>query len=422
MMKNTKAPKEEQSSHPAVNGKDEQNLAEFPIGRLGVKDKRESITYEGWVTNKQGERYKQLWRVSAPKDYGLPHELGNRMLVAFISLAAQQQSREVTFVDHQMLKLLRLSDGKANYKHFERNLLSLSALTIYSEKAFWDNDKKKHITTTKEAFHIFEHVWLSSWVDDDTGQPKEYGYVVFNEIFWKNIQSGYLKTLNLEVYLSVLKNPITRQLYRCLDKLMRYRNEFEIDIYTLASKIGLITYKYPSQLLQKLKPGLEELLAKGFLTSADVVKVGKYTRMRFVKGAKQKLLEQESSDEIAPALSHTTPDTQGIEIKKTWRDKWQDNAQKHNISPEYLELWFQVLTLLETQINKGSFITFVADTFLLSIEDDTATVVTGNSFSQDWLVRQMRKQFRDELNLFLREAGKGKVSSVRIVPASGASN
>jgi hypothetical protein len=389
-----------------ISGKDEMNLAEFPIGKLGVRDNRETLTYEGWLTNKAGRRFKQKWVVSGSKEYGLPHELGNRILVAFITLAADQQTKKVPFVDHQILKLLRLSRGKANYKHLERNLLQLAGLTIYSEQAFWDNEQKRHITT-KRAFHIFEDVWLSSWTDEGSRGPKGHGYVVFNDVFWRSIESGYLKTLNMELYLGTLKSSIARQLYRCLDKLMRYRTQFEIDVFDLAGRIGLKQYEYPSKVKEKLQPALKELISIGFLESVDFIKIERYTRIRFVKATGKKAVDLEA--ELSGAGLQL-----GQESPAALVNKWQQVYERYNVSQEFQDLWLKVIESIKTTVPLATFYSFVEPTCLLSLENDTAIILAGDPSALDWLQNRFANQFKSELNYYLRTAGKPPVASIQI--------
>lgn len=380
------------------------NLAEFPIGKLGVRDEREKLVYEGWFTSKAGKRFKQKWVVSGSKEYGLPHELGNRILVAFITLAAEQQSKKVPFVDLQILKLLRLSRGKSNYQHLERNLLQLAGLTIYSEQAFWDNAEKRHITT-KRAFHIFEDVWLSSWTDEGSHGPKGHGYVVFNDVFWRSIESGYLKTLNMELYLGTLKSSVARQLYRCLDKLMRYRTRFEIDVFDLAGRIGLKQYAYPSKVKEKLQPALKELISIGFLESVEFIKVDRYTRVRFVK------VSGKIAAELEPGPIED--DLQPGEIPALV-DERQQIYERFNVPLEFQELWRNVLESLKTTVPPATYYAFVEQTHLLAIEDDMAIVLTSEPSALDWLQNRFAKQFLGELNYYLRMLDMPSVATIRI--------
>jgi hypothetical protein len=60
---------------------------------------------------------------------------------------------------------------------------------------------------------------------------------------------------------------------------MRHRDEDSIDIFRLASRLGMRRYEYPSQVLRKLDPGLQELVDKGFLISYGSKKYRGYTRL-----------------------------------------------------------------------------------------------------------------------------------------------
>lgn len=410
MGKRTKKQEVSEAPSARIVGKDEMNLAEFPIGKLGARDNRETLVYEGWITDASGRRIKQKWIVSGSKQYGLPHELGNRILVAFITLAAAQQSKKVSFVDHQMLKMLRLSRGKANYQHFERNLLQLGGLTIYSEQAFWDNEEKRHITT-KRAFHIFEDLWLSSWTEGEDRRSSAHGYVVFNDVFWHNIETGYLKSLNLELYLGTLKSSIARQLYRCLDKMMRYRNQFEIDVFDLANRIGLNNYAYPSQIKQKLQPALAELTRIGFLKSATFVNVGEYTRIRFVKASGKKAKEVFEPDLPTPRVDLPSV---GRRLSSP-AAKRQALYERYNVSQETQELWQQVLQSLQPGLATATYYSFVEPTLLLRVADGTATILAMNPAALDWLQHRLANQIKSELNYFLRAAGSEPLSSIKVV-------
>lgn len=410
---------------PAIQGRDEMNLAEFPIGRLGVRDQRETLTYEGWFTDSQGSRYRQKWIVSGSKQYGLPHELGNRMLVALITLAAERQTKEVTFTGYQMLRLLRLSDGQANYKHFERNLLQLAGLTIYSEQAFWDNEQQKHLTT-KRAFHIFDDVWLASWRDARDEASDGQGYVVFNDVFWGNIQSGYLKSLDLELYLGTLKSSLARQLYRCLDKFMRYRTVFEIDLFDLAGRVGMQQYRYPSQVKEKLQPALRELSASGFLERATFRKAGPYTRVRFVKAAGAGVpsaADAGADPGAAPAgegpvhAGAAQPDgaaaARGGMAQPGPGREWLQ--QRYGVTEAHQALWDAVLQGLRGQLPTATFMSFVEPTLLLSLVDGVATVGARNPKATTWLQARMVRRFQDELNYHLRAAGQPAVTELSVV-------
>lgn len=137
--------------------KDEMNLAEFPVVKLGRRDKRNIIVYETWFVDENGDRQRRKWEVQGAAGAGLPDEFGDRVLMGLMSLTAQQKfdSPKVAFTEYQLLKVLGLTDGQLNYKALEKVLKQLVGITIYSEKAFWDNAKKRRVTS-QEAFHVIE--------------------------------------------------------------------------------------------------------------------------------------------------------------------------------------------------------------------------------------------------------------------------
>src|SRR5215204_1192006 len=169
-------PKDQASSAKPIylNGKDEMNLAEFPIARLGRNDTRLSIEYNGQITDKMGNVIQQNWTVAGNVSHGLPTEFADRVLVALMYITTQEHlkqgnaDRRVPFTIYRIIKLVGLSRNQRNYAAVEKALQQLAGVTIYSENAFWDHRLKKRVTT-KKAFHIIEDFWLRSFDDGDGG-------------------------------------------------------------------------------------------------------------------------------------------------------------------------------------------------------------------------------------------------------------
>jgi plasmid replication initiation protein len=281
-----------------IGGKDEMNLAEFPFASLKRQgDGRNVIEYEGWATDEQGNRYHHRWAASASALAGLPTEYDERIYVALMALTAQQgfESRKVTFSLAEVLRLLGVGDSQEDYKTVERALDRLVGVTIYSKDAFWDNEKQKRITTSK-AFHLLETYWLRSKEEDEAVKKAEgvAAYVVWSEEVWRSFKTGYIKQLDLQFFFQ-LEYPTSRRLYRFLDKRMHYKPDYEIDIFELAGRLGMVRYHYPSDVLRKLKPAFDELIATGFLLSAQVINVNGYTRVHFVRAAEERAATATSS-------------------------------------------------------------------------------------------------------------------------------
>jgi hypothetical protein len=296
------AEREEDLRPSPYRGKDEMNLAELPFASLRHRgDSRTTITYEGWVTNPDGERYQQRWVVEGGSAVGLPTEFDERVYVALMAITAEQDftSRKVAFSVYRVAKVVGLGMRQESYREIESALDRLVRVTFKSERAFWNNQDQERVVTTK-AFHLIEEYWLryrekDTRIREAAGAP---AYIVWSEEIWTSIQAGYIKSLNLPFFYG-LKLPLSRRLYRFLDKRMHYQSEYEIDIFDLAGRLGMADYSYPAWVKKKLRPGLDELVATGFLASYDFPKHRGYTRASFVR----------APIAVPEAPAHTGPST-----------------------------------------------------------------------------------------------------------------
>jgi hypothetical protein len=65
------------TAQPLPTGRDEMNLAEFPVTKLGSRDQREVLTYEGWAVGADKKPYRQAWTVRGATGLGLPAPMRN---------------------------------------------------------------------------------------------------------------------------------------------------------------------------------------------------------------------------------------------------------------------------------------------------------------------------------------------------------
>lgn len=273
---------EEVTAQLPTFGKDEMNLAEFPVALLRRQgDKRTSFSYEGYVKGQDGRRHKQKWTVHGLSGVGLPNEYDERVLIALMAVSASEgfQSRKVPFSVYRLLRIMGLTDSTRDYRNIERSLDRLVGVTIFAEGSFWDNAAKTFVKQ-KSAFHIIERYWLSYKEEDEAIREAEgvQAYFVWSDDLWQSIQDGYIKTLNLSFYYA-LETPLARRLYRFLDKRLHATPYLEVDIFELAGRLGMAAYKYPSQILEKLQPAVDELIRERFLAGAGAKKVQQYTRL-----------------------------------------------------------------------------------------------------------------------------------------------
>jgi hypothetical protein len=398
-----------ESQPPAPNGKEEMNLVDFPFATLNHKDSRAYIECVTWHSDPEKGRYQQKWMVAGNSVLGLPHEIADQAVIALILIWSEQGAqRAFSPTIYRILKILKLPDTKHYYELMKKTLLQLDGLRFRSERAFWDNQKRQHVSI--QSFGLFDSMRLIFWIDGDSfSEPEGKNYIEWSTPIWNSLKAGYLKAIDLTFYLT-LNRPLTRRLYRFLDKQLRYRRTFEIDIFALASRLGMQSYAFPSKVHEKLKPAIDELIENKFLTSAEFRKVGKYFRVCFVRPSEYSASGPQRQESIDDAAVDRIDDAQ----PETWRDRWQRVQAQVTVSDEERELWQGVLTSLKAHIPAATFDTFIEPTLLLSRSEGTATILAGNPHAKDWLQNRFLKAFKDELNLSLRSAGKQPLSSILI--------
>ena len=234
-------------------GRDEMNLAEFPITLLT------DYPPEGCKTLVFEDRHGRL-TVSGSDDYGLPTAPDNDVIVGLIQLTKLRNdftNPTVEFSRYELLKLLGWPDQKHYYQRLSESLHRWVGVTLRYNGCWWDNRRKRRVDA---SFHILEHVVLP-----DADDPGETSSFAWNKIFFKSCRDGNLKRLDLTTYFA-LKSAISKQLYRFLDKRFYLRPDWTFDLPELAFEhVGLSRKYAPWKIKQKLQPALDELEGIGFL-------------------------------------------------------------------------------------------------------------------------------------------------------------
>lgn len=345
------------------HGRDEMNLSVLPIAKLGRADRRDMIEYYGTFTDGNGQK-EMVWTVRGAAGLGLPGELGERVLVALLYIGAQEnfKSRRMEFSMYQILKILGLSHSSGNYRGIERAIAQLHGITITSDNAWIQKKKDGSLSRARvtKGFHIMDDYTL--WNMEDGEERKS--QIVWSRRIWANIKAGYIKSLDIDFYYG-LENPLSRRLYRFLDKMTNYRpsKPYVIDIFALANKLGMVPHEYPSYIKRLLKGAAQELVDTGWLSSFEFVKSGQYHRVRFCRAGVPEPLQM-------PLL-----------------DQGLDSNYTNDPDP-----WLDMLAEMTPTIAKK-----LKDTELVSIEDGKATIRGGKR--TDWLNVQLSKSVARELNL-----------------------
>ncbi len=287
-------------------GRDEMNLAEFPITLLTdrvPKDQREAVYQDEIFDERTGLILTRKLTISGG-NHGLTTPADDEVILSLIQLTKQKNNftnRKVEFTRHELVQLLGWSVGGASY---ERILLSLKRWTsvfLQYENAWRDNRTK---TWTSVGFHIIDKYELTDTRVGGDHLDLTPSFIIWGEDIFASFQAGYLKPLDYDLCMG-LSNSTAKRMYRFLDKRFHHKGDWSFDLREFAHEhIGLGRhYEGPAHLKRNLMPAIDELERIGFLeplSQADrFQKEGRDWRIRLVQ--KRIAAEPLAIEEVKPA-------------------------------------------------------------------------------------------------------------------------
>ena len=290
--------------------KDELNLAEFPIAALTdrIPDGQTTLVFEDKLERRDSAPIVRRLTIMGTHKHGLPTSLDDEVLVGLIQLTKRRSNftdAKVQFSRYELIELLGWPKSGQSYRRIEEALHRWVGVVLMYENAWWDNAAKSWVD---ENFHVLDNVTLydrerrrpvsrsgRSGKVDRVGTskaekaPLPLSSFRWNEVIFQSFQSGNLKQLDLEFYLS-LRLPTTKRMFRFLDKRFYRRTRLDFDLRTLACEhIGMSRSYAPTELKRRLKPALEELEQHGFLEPLSIEERYSYVkrgcwRIIFIRG------------------------------------------------------------------------------------------------------------------------------------------
>jgi len=243
-----------------ANGRDELNLAEFPLFSLGkVPRSVKTLRFESSVRDRRSNRVlPRTITITSADAYGLPTISDADVLLALISLGRQQnglEERQVFFDVRWLIEELGWHVNGKNYNRIKSALQRWETLSIAYENWWCPRSK------------TFRHVQFGILNDFDLATPKKglradkrsLSSFRFSEKFHAELQKGNLRQLDLELYYR-LKTPAAKQIYRFLGKRFYHQDQLSFELTRFAFEHVGLSRNYPvHQVKQKLKPALKEL-------------------------------------------------------------------------------------------------------------------------------------------------------------------
>jgi hypothetical protein len=250
------------------DGRDENNLAEFPLSLLAdrVPEGQKSVEYQDTITDwKTGQVVHRRVCITGSDKFGLPTSKDEDVLLALVQLTKITNgftSSEIFFTKHQVIEVLGWRNRGWAYDRIEESLHRWKGVSVHYWNAWRDNAKETW--KDSEAIGILEYVKIS----DGRHTKREQGdgsRIIWNKMFFDSFRAGYLKKLDFQTYRS-LNRSAARRAYRFLDKRFHHSDEWEFDLRVFAcEKLGFSRGYDTGQLKERVQPALDELVAVGFL-------------------------------------------------------------------------------------------------------------------------------------------------------------
>ena len=284
------------------DGRDEMNLADFPISVLQRQQpsdangqKLDSIVYESSrfdPTNRQ--RVSQRVTLQSSTREGLPTPADEHVILALLYVARHSinfTEATVHFAPGQLFDIMGWSPNGRSYQRLRGVLRRLKALNIRYENAWWDAAGRAYeeevATGIIAAYRIARQ--LSGPRRDDAELQS---WVTWTPQFQESLQKGNIKRLDLELFFS-LRSPAAQRMYRFLDKRFYSTPRLSLDLVEFAcGHVGLTECDNVAVLKRRLAPAIAELEEIGFIARTDSderyqkVKAGVW-RVQFHRGGQE---------------------------------------------------------------------------------------------------------------------------------------
>jgi hypothetical protein len=402
------------------DGKDELNLAEFPLAAIAdrVPDGQKTLVFEDRMHDfGKNQLITRRLTISASDKYGLPTSLDDEVIVGLIQLTKQARfsERKVSFSRYQLIQVLGWRHEGRSYERLEKSLMRWMGVTLYYDKAWWDKDEQSWVD---ESFHILDNVTL---YDQERrlkklrggSSEKPLSSFTWNEVVFRSFKSGYLKALDLSVFRQ-LECAAAKRMFRFLDKRFHHKCRWEFDLREFACEhVGLSRNYDTGQLKRRLQPAIEELEAVGFLepfpTEQRYIKIARGEwRVVFVQKAQAQLVE-------------STPETAGV--SKQLVDRGVTPSVASRLVKEYpRELIEKQLAAFDRlQLTKSSTLRNPAGYLVKSIREGYSSKGEANhrkSASEICSPRaakaseEKKDPFLNEVNAYLRTLTEEEVASL----------
>jgi len=256
-----------------IDGKDELNLAEFPLSAIAdrLNPDQKTLNFEDRIFDpSRGEMVARQLTITASDNYGLPTAHDDEVILGLVQLSKLKQfaDRRVHFTRYQLIRLLGWRDEGKSYERLEKSLNRWVGVTLYYKNAWWSKEDKCWVD---EKFHILDNV---TFYDKERARNRSHSNqqpqlplssFTWNDVIFRSFKAGNLKSIDFD-FLKSLDSSVAKRLYRFLDKRFYHRKRWEFNLKEVSwEHIGLSRNYDAANIKRKLLPAIRELEERGFL-------------------------------------------------------------------------------------------------------------------------------------------------------------
>ncbi|RYD74360.1 MAG: hypothetical protein EOP84_20035 [Verrucomicrobiaceae bacterium] len=252
-------------SPDSFDGRDELNLAEFPLSVLSKRSGGDSkiLVFEDQIWDSRARAMvARKVTVSGSAAYGLPTALDEDVLLALIQLTKHQafSAKRVYFSRSQLIRMLGWEENGQSYARILSALNKWLGVNVMWNKAWRDY-------TREDA--VWEDNGIVLIQDFQLKRGANACHITWADQMFESFLSGSVKALDFGLYRR-LGTATAKRMYRFLDKRFYTRSALVFDLATFAhEKIGIKRTCAVYNLKGMLKPAIKELVAVGFLKDAS---------------------------------------------------------------------------------------------------------------------------------------------------------
>ncbi len=300
---------------PHHDGRDEMNLADFPISALqrtqandvdGRKVDHLEFEASRYDPVKRQRVAQKVTLISSASD-GLPTPADEHVILALLYVAKHGDnfvSDTVFFAPGVLFDIMGWSPNGRSYARLRDVLRRLKSLTIRYDNAWWDAAGRGY--EEEVATGIISGYRIARQVSGPrTPDKAPTSWVTWTQQFHTSLKNGNLKRLNLDVFFR-LRTATAQRMYRFLDKRFYNNPEVALDLTEFAcGHIGLTEVDNVAILKRRLAPAIAELEEIGFLVPLPTEE-----RFRKVKAGVWRVHFQSGASASRPAGNPADEDTE----------------------------------------------------------------------------------------------------------------